>query len=190
MTRQLRSLSVATAVALLALLTFLSAGPSSAYARSLTEAERATLTKALDSFTTAMQANDTVSVVKAMPPLVLERMAEKFGVDVERTINGVAEEMAKGLKEIPFISSRFVIESAKYYEAGDRAPYAVIPSESVIAVDNGRKLLVRSNTLALCDEDSWYFIRLNDAAVTVVREAYPDLPDIKVPPESSELVEN
>jgi hypothetical protein len=167
---------------------FLLLGSSSVEARSLTEAETASLAATVDAFDSAMRSNDLAAVVETIPPRVLEHIAAGAGVGVDELRGLLIKQMGEVLAQATIDSFEMDLAKADHRELEDGIPYALVPTETVMTID-GSKTAMRSHTLALLDEGIWYLVRVSDAKqLEILRQVYPEYVGVEFPRGSMEAL--
>ena len=167
---------------------FLFLAPSSTEARSLTEAETASLAATVGVFDAAMRSNDLGAVVETIPPRVLEHIAAGAGVGVDELRGLLIKQMGEILAQATIDSFGMDLAKAEHRELEDGTPFALIPTETVMTID-GSKTAMRSHTLALLDEGNWYLVRVSDAKqLEILRQVYPEYVGVEFPRGSMEAL--
>ncbi|HEV2501913.1 MAG TPA: hypothetical protein VGV39_02500 [Mesorhizobium sp.] len=160
-----------------------------ALARPATEAENKALVQAVTDFDAAMRGNDYATVVKTIPPRVLEHMAKTSGMTVDALRGIVIEQMQAALATVKIESFAMDVSKVEYKELPNGEPYALIPTEVVMDAGGADKILAKSQTLALLDGGAWYLLRINeDQQVTVMRQVYPEFAEVEFPAGSMEAL--
>lgn len=163
--------------------------PLATAARDLTETESAKLAETVKRFDAAMAATDFGALVKTIPPRILQYLAKKGGGTEEQMSKAIADAMAEAFATVSIASFAMKLPEADHRELSDGTPYLFIPTETVVAVKGGDKILVRSQTLAMMDENEWYLLRTSDAQqTTVLIEVYPEYKGIEFPGDSTEIL--
>jgi hypothetical protein len=162
--------------------------PAPAEARSLTQAEQASLTEVVHAFDAAMRSANYVGIMQVVPSRVLEHIAGKAGVDVEHLTKAIAQQMAEVFAQVKIDSFGIDLAAAEHRELTNRTPYVLIPTE-VVMTAGGQKTAFRSHTLAILDDGAWYLLRVSDAAqLEIMRQVYPEFVDIEFPRGSMEAL--
>ena len=158
-------------------------------ARPLTAVEKAALAERVGTFETAMRSNDLAGLVSVIPPRVLEHIADRAGIAADDVRTVVIEQMAQVLADGMVDSFAMDLPLAEQRELSDGTPYVLIPTKTVIATGNGSRMLFRSHTLALLDENGWYLLRMSDARqLEILREVYPGYAGVEFPLGSMEAL--
>ena len=152
-----------------------------AQARDLTAAERDSLPVAIDSFRAALAAQDVVTVMSFVPPPILARMAERFGMTTPDMVRNMADrtEATGGLVTVHSVAVD--LDGSRTLDA-DGEPYLLIPTEIVITFPNVGKVVETSHTLAFSEAGEWRLVRLGDPeGRDLLRMAYPRFAEIELP---------
>jgi transposase len=162
---------------------------SVAWARPLTDQEKASLAVTVASFDTAMRDGDYARVTKTVPTKVIAAIGRRAGVSPDQ----ILAEMIKAMQET-LQSSAVKIEfsmdlgTAIHKELASGTPYVLIPTQTTVAV-GGQRVRERGHTLALLDEGQWFLLRVNDALqLQILREVYPEFTGIEFPSGSMEAL--
>jgi hypothetical protein len=157
--------------------------------RPLTEAERATLTKAVDLYERAFASDGFDHILSVLPPPFLPAMATMAGVEVDTLRQSLVAEMAGILDEVQVVDFGMDLDDATTGTLAGGQPYAVIPTWVRMKLD-GLQYLGASPTLAILDGDDWYFVRIEgEAERSFAAAIYPDIAAIDFPPPSLSRVE-
>jgi len=152
-----------------------------ASARSLTEAEREALPEAVGTFRTALAAQDVVTAMSFLPPLVAVGMAERMGMSVQEMVQAYADRTAESGAQVTVHSVALDLDSAESGDAGGE-PYLLIPTEIVITFPDVGKLTQTSHTLAFAEGGEWRLLRLGDPeGLALLRRAYPRFESVEMP---------
>ena len=179
-------MKISTAIQI-ALLTAMIATP--ALARELTADETAALAQAVTDFNTAMGEADYATVVKTIPPAVVENIAASGGISASELITTIVSQMEEAMAAVKIESFSMDMAAVKYEETPDGTPYALIPTTTVVDAGAGGKFKAMSDTLALLDDDTWYLMSLSDPAqVGILSQVYPSFTGVQFPPGTMEQV--
>jgi len=150
----------------------------SAQAREITAAERVDLNKAVEVFAAAMRAGDMQAIIDAIPPRILPSVAKSHGIDPAALRLQMIEQFSQAMKAVKIVSFKFDLSSAKFRELPGGAPYALIPTETVVDAGQG-KVQVSSDTLALLEDGHWYLARVEQPGqVQMLTQAYPEFASV------------
>jgi hypothetical protein len=173
-------------VAVFALL--LAAG--AAFARPLTEAENRSLAATIEAFDAAMRASDYETVVKTIPPRIMEHIATQTGMEVDALRKTIIDQMKAALAEVKLLSFGMDLQNAKHRQLANGEPYVLIPTETVMDAGAAGKFKAKSDTLALLDGGTWYLLRVNEAQqVAIMRQVYPEFAGVEFSAGSMEALE-
>lgn len=163
--------------------------PSIVSARELTASEKTNLTDRVVSFTTAFQQSDFEEIGKAVPPKIIEAIAVKAGVSVDRLREAQRSAMQTTLAAAKIVEFSLDENNVEYKQTPDGTPYALIPTRTVIHVEQG-KIETLSHTLGLLDGPAWYLLRVGEMyQVSILRQVYPSFASIEFPESSLKAVE-
>ena len=160
-----------------------------AEARSLDDKEKTALSATIAEFDAAMRASNFNRVVATVPPKVVTAIASKANVDVEKLRVMMVDLMKNMLKSVKIESFSMDTKGMEYKETPTGTPYALVPTETVVAAGDQGRFKQKSQTLALIDEGKWYLVRMSDLQqLVVVREVYPEFMNVEFPQGSMEVL--
>lgn len=165
------------------------AAPIATDARDLTSTENTKLAETVQRFDSAMDSKDFGGLVRTIPPRILKHLAKRGGATDEQINKAIAEALTQAFATVAIQSFAMKLPEADRRELSDGTPYLFIPTETVVSVEGGDKIAVRSQTLAMMDESEWYLLRTSDAEqVAVLIEVYPEYKGIEFPGDSTEIL--
>lgn len=163
--------------------------PSLAVARSLEAKETAALTETVDAFNAAMSTQNFERVVQTIPPKVIGSLAVKAKVSSDQIREIVIDLMKSALATIKIESFGMDIKSAQFKELSTGAPYALIPTTTLMDAGEKGRFQQKSHTLGLLDEGKWYLVRVSEVAqLVILREVYPEFAGVEFPQGSMEVL--
>ena len=125
---------------------------------------------------------------KVIPPRMLEHIAVRAGVGVDKLRSVIVEQMADLVEQVTLHSFGMDLTKAENRELADGTPYVLIPTETVMSMD-GSKMAMRSHTLALLDGGVWHLVRISEAhQLEILRQVYPEYVDVEFPRGSMEAL--
>lgn len=149
-------------------------------ARPLTDAEKDKLQQTVDAFDKAMRDEDYDKVANTIPPRVMEFIAKQAGLEVDALRTVVIQQMEAALAAVTLEEFGMDMKALKEAELDNGAPYALIPTETVMTSEATGTMRVQSETLALLDEGQWYLVRVNDLQqVAILRQVYPEFSTVE-----------
>jgi hypothetical protein len=156
----------------------------------LKDGDLAALQTRVDSFTAVIGSGDFAGVFDYMPPKVLSSIATQYGASVEQIKDVTKKQIEETAKTVKFDS--FQIDTAKIRpgKLSDGMVYALIPTETVMTIENAGRMRARSETLALKDEKIWYLVRIDDKTqIDILRRAYPGFSEVEFASGSMEEIQ-
>ena len=168
----------------LAALALLLAIAAPALADDLTEAQQAALTERVESFDAAMRESDMQEVMGVVPPKVLDKIAAQSGLSVDDLLAAMQTQMDEIIGTVKIESFGMDLEGVEYTALDSGIVYGMIPTETVIdlGAEGGGKMRATSQTLGLLDGDTWYLVRIDDAAMAaIIKDVYPEFADVEFP---------
>jgi hypothetical protein len=157
-----------------------------AWARPLTDQEKAALAATVSNFDAAMRDGDHARVARSVPPKVLAALARRANATPE----AVVAAMVKAMQTLQGKIESFGMDlgTAVHKELASGTPYLLIPTQTTMGVA-GTRVQVRTHTLVLLDEGKWYLLRINNAPqLQILREAYPEFAGVEFPSSSTEML--
>ncbi len=173
----MKLLNLAAACALLA---------SPTIARELTSEENSAVQERLDILVAGIEESDGEAIVATLPPRVLELIAEKSsGIDIETLREVMATQITESMQSIEIENVQSDLDAADLSE-GEEIEFGYAPFEFDLT-QNGSELRINNPILIVHEksEDAWYALRVDQAQLPLLREAYPDLAEIEVPESSA-----
>jgi hypothetical protein len=164
---------------------------SAAWARPLSNQEKAALASTVQSFDTAMREGNYTRVTQTVPPKVIAAIARRAGAAPDQVVAAMIKQMEQTLQggDVKIESFGMNLGAAIYTELPSGTPYVLLPTETVIAVAGRGRVRERSHTLALLDEGKWFLLRVSDdGQVQILREVYPEFTSVDLPRGSTEIL--
>lgn len=160
-------------------------------AQEISAATQQALADRVASFDAAMKANDMKTVMGALPPQVLAKVASMFSVTEEQLLEAMQQQIDEAMKTVTIVSYGMDVENAEFVTTPEGFTYAFVPTETVIDLgEKGGKMRATSSTLAVLDGETWYLARVDDPQqADIVKEIYPALADVEFPAATTETVE-
>ena len=148
----------------LAVAALLLAFTGASFAVELTPAQYESLTTRILSFDAAMKAKSVPDIMGVVPPKVLDKIASNFNVSSAELVAATQQQFDEAMKSVEIISFGMDIDNAEIMALADGTPYALIPTETVMARGAaGGKLRARSSTLGLPDGEACSLVPVADA---------------------------
>lgn len=146
------------------------------------------LLRTVDSFETAMGADDFRTVIGLIPEKVFARMAAELDVTPEHLTELVAAQMEKVLDDVTIVEFGMETDDIAVKETENGVSYVFLPTRTVVAI-HGAQVETRSHTLALREGEEWRLVRIDDdAQLRVLREAYPGFVGIEFPRATTKIL--
>jgi hypothetical protein len=160
-------------------------------ARAFDDTEKAGMIAAVGDFGDAFQSGNYDAVFSYMPPKVLAAIASSAGVDEAALLEALSGEMAAVMAAVTLESFEMDTDAATYATTPDGSrDYALIPTETLMTVDNVGRARATSQTLAFTDAGDWYLVRIDDPQqVQILQAAHPEFAGIAFPSGTMEFIE-
>jgi hypothetical protein len=153
-----------------------------AAAREPTAEERAGLLARVSAFETAMRDKNYAAMVDGIPPRMMELIAKNAGATPVQVRAASTQAISAAMAQVEFVSFGMDVNKAELGEGTDGAPYALLPTVTVLSVAGGGKVEARSHTLGVLLDNGWALIRLQEPAqLAVFRQAYPNFASVEIP---------
>jgi hypothetical protein len=162
-----------------------------AWARPLSDQERASLAAAIESFGAAVREGNYARMAQSMPPKVVASFARRAGATPGQIVDLMTKVMQQTWQDGDVKIESFAIDlgSADHKELASGIPYVLIPTQTTMIAVGGLRLRERSHTLALLDGGKWFLLRINDAAqVQILLDGYPEFTGADLPSGSIEYL--
>ncbi|MEM7301871.1 MAG: hypothetical protein AAF468_12365 [Pseudomonadota bacterium] len=172
-----------TARTCLLILAFIAAFPVNA--RSLSEVEKQDLAVLAQRYEAAYLKRNYWFLGASVPPRVMKRYVEGRGAADMKPDRWVALFVADSKeveRQIGATIETFELnfDRARFEEAADGEPYAILPSVSVVALRDGNRFELKSPYLALIDGGKWYLINVGfGGTMGSVKGIYPSFDEIE-----------
>ncbi len=156
---------------------------SPAMAQELTPEASARIEQRLADFNAVMTRMDMGATFDFVPPKLKVKIAETFGVKPDDLKTAMADVMAEALKTVKFESFNMDFASATIATTSDGSrTYALIPTETIMAVEGAGKFRATSQTLAMDEDGEWYLVRVDDPNQSnLIKQVYPEFADVDFP---------
>lgn len=153
-----------------------------AMAREATAGEKSALASTIARFDAGMKALDFGVIADIMPPAIVKLILASGKLDRQQFRASLQAQMQKTAAQVKFESFKMDAASALWREDAKGAPYALVPTETIM-ITQGRRVRAVSHTLALIDDGQWYLLRVESPQhAAVLKQAYPALANIAIPP--------
>ncbi len=161
---------------------------SAAVAAELTAEQRSSLETRIAGFEQGVLDSDMSVVIHGVPDAMLETIVKPYNMTIDEFVTATQAGYAQALKTIKIVSFEMDLSAAQIESTADGAPYALIPTDSV--VDRGLgNILTKSDTLAFLEQGKWYLLRTEDPRmVDLFKKTYPAFADVDIKPATSETV--
>ncbi|MBX4336351.1 hypothetical protein [Bartonella raoultii] len=153
-------------------------------ASTITHQKLIELEEAASAYSKAIQNADASAILNAIPPQIINSLTakKKFSKSqFQQIMKNQIERLAKNYK----IESIHVDQKQKREgELDNGIPYFIIPVEFVTTTNTGKKCSIKTEIIALFENNKWYFIRGNDESIlNITSKSFPGLEKIKVNPQ-------
>lgn len=160
-------------------------------AQDIGNADRAAIAGQIEAFDAIMKAGRMADSLDFVPPRLLRAIAGTVGLPEAEFKAMVGASIADAIKGATFVSFGMDMAAAVVGITPDRSrSYMLIPTESVIALPQVGRLLSKTSTLALKDEDQWYLVRVDNAAqIVILKDVYPEFARVEFPTGSTAAID-
>jgi hypothetical protein len=156
----------------------------------LKNSDLAALQIRVDRFAAVIGSGDFAGVFDYMPPKVLSSLAAQYGASIEKIKEVTRKQIEETAKTVKFDSFHMDTAKIKPGELSDGTVYALIPTETVMTIENAGRMRATSETLAFKDKEIWYLVRIDDGTqVEILRRAYPRFSEIEFASGSMEEIQ-
>jgi hypothetical protein len=161
-----------------------------AIAEQLSADDSALLQTRVDSFNAAFLNGDFPEVMSAMPAKMKTFIAENAGVTIEALDAAMIEQTKAAMATVTVDQFDMAMGDATSDVTPEGRPYSLIPTATLMTIENVGKVQGTSSTLAMKDEGKWYLVRIDDEnQVNLLRAVYPDFGAIDFPIGTMQVIE-
>jgi hypothetical protein len=152
-------------------------------------ADTAALAAVVEQFSTDVRDTNVPGVLKVMPPKIWNYVKEKSkATDVQITA-AISAAMKKSQEKIKIVGFSLNVAEATSHVLSDGGSYMLVPTETRMKTNAGELYVVRTQTLALLEDQKWYLVRINDVQQRKILGAvYPAFQTVQFPEEQTEIV--
>ena len=164
------------------------AGPVQAQGLAPTDLEAVELLR--DEFNTAFTNNDIDAVVGAVPPKVIQFIAETNGIDPDQFRTMMVQQTEAMMGSVEVLGFSMDTGNMITGETPAGRTYALVPTVTEMDVDGAGKIRSTSDTVFLQDEGEWYMVRVDNAQQEqILKAVYPDFADVEFTPGTVEQID-
>lgn len=141
-------------------------------------------------FTSYVARSDMAAILNFLPPKILEQYAVGGGSTVEEVKRAAVSEMDEVLKMVRIDDFAMDTKNANPVKLSDGTIYVLFPTKMRMTIDGTTKAVSSSETLAIEENERWYFLRVDKPAhVESLRKAYPAFAEVEFKPGTMEFLE-
>jgi hypothetical protein len=157
-------------------------GLSTGAAQAVTPEDRSAVSAVVERFLAAFGAGDAEGMVSVMPPEYVTAHAQRVGIGPQ-TYRGLVVHFTEVALDNGAIEELMLdLAGMAFRETPVGDAFGLIPTRSV-AIKNGERVEMISDTLALKDSGEWWLIQVNDDnQISVLREVYPAFANVTFRP--------
>ncbi|MHC5307135.1 hypothetical protein [Bartonella sp. LJL80] len=150
-------------------------------ARPASEAEVKLLGEATSAYANALQTADFDSILNAIPPRIVEKLAEQSKIAPEQFRQIMINQMKQLSNSYKVVQIAINQTKKRAGEFEDGTPYFIMPLDFTILANGSDKSRIKGELVAILDNDKWYFVRGDDAAtLSTMNAAFPGFEKIKL----------
>ncbi len=169
-------------------LTVLCAG--AVHARDAIDTEKAALTETVSDFNQAMEKLDFKRVVATIPPKVIAKIAANADLPIDKVTEMTISVMKSSMEAVKLGSFAMDLAKVEHKHLASGEPYALIPTVTVIGLEDKQRVEQKSLTLGLLDGGQWYLVRVSEASqLLILRDVYPEFAGVEFPRGSMEVLD-
>jgi hypothetical protein len=160
-------------------------------AQRIEQADRSAIDARIDAFDAMMKAGRFEEMVDFMPPRMWRMLLDQSGVTDQQMRAIMKAQMIETFKTVKIISYSMDSRAATLGTTPDKTrDYLLIPTETVMEIPDGQRLLSKSRTLALKDGNQWYVARIQGPQqILMLRAAYPEFAGVDFPSDTTAVVD-
>ncbi len=166
----------------------LCAGPVNA--RDAIDTEKAALAATVTDFNQAMAKLDFKRVVATIPPKVIAKIAAKADLPLAKVTEMTIAVMKTSMETVKLESFSMDMAKVEHKQLASGEPYALIPTVTVMGLEDKQRVEQKSLTLALLDAGQWYLVRVSETSqLLILRDVYPEFAGVEFPRGSMEVLD-
>jgi hypothetical protein len=161
----------------------------SVHAKEFQSQELAALKDRIASFSAAFETLDIKVITGVIPPKVKAYIRDQAKLTDAQLEEGMATVLKQTMEKVKIISFKIEPDKATSHDISNDRTYLLLPTETVMSITEGEKIVVKSQTLAMLEGDTWYLVRINDAQQRMILgEVYPEFKGVEFPDEQMETI--
>ncbi|AQS41215.1 MAG: Hypothetical protein BHV28_05040 [Candidatus Tokpelaia hoelldobleri] len=158
------------------LVLILTGSVSPGFARQANEVELKMLDETVRIFQYATEKADASMLAGQMlSPRLIQEMARMEGIGEEAVVRNTRQQIAVTAGIYQFSRCDILLDERTGGELVDGSPYFIIPMESVLKIQAGQKVWIKSDIAAVFDRDRWYIVTGGVVHRLYIEKAYPGL---------------
>ncbi|MBL6426485.1 MULTISPECIES: hypothetical protein [Maritimibacter] len=143
--------------------------------------DKAAVESAIASFDADFRGKNFEGVLNAMPPKMLNYMAQQIGIPAAELPATMARQMSVFMGDVTVERFNMNTNRMTTGTTSGGMDYAFIPTRTTVKGPEGRQTM-NSYTLALQEEGKWYLIRIEqEQQLNIVKAVYPAFSNVRLP---------
>jgi hypothetical protein len=162
-----------------------------AFADPIPEGDRAAIAERVQSFDAAFRGGDMAAVFDYMPTKILANLSAQSGISEDELKTLMKEQIDLAFQTVTIDEFGMDMDTATWATTPDGSRgYAMIPTFTVMTIEDAGTMRAEGDTLAFADEGKWFLVRVDDPAqVQMLSAAYPEFTGVVFEPASIQAVE-
>ena len=149
--------------------------------------QRQEMAATVETFATAFQEKDFLTVFSTVPVGIIEHISEMAGMEPGVLAQTMANQMGQAMQSVEILDVNFDTDGAQWSETSEGRAYALVPTAfSLKLLTTGQIIDTDTHTLAFADAGTWYLVRVEEAQqIAVLTTVYPEFQGVTFPSGSS-----
>lgn len=133
-------------------------------------------------FITDMESDDIAGVIDAIPPRILDHIAQSNGMEPALLRDALIQQMNQVMQTATIDAFSMDVDQLVTGVTPIGRAYALVPTTTVLTIAGANTMEAVSQTLFLDDEGEWFMVRVDDPSQEqILRAVYPDFATINLP---------
>lgn len=145
------------------------------------DSDRAAVKGVLDKLIEDLQSGNYADVFTAMPPGLIEKMAEPTGMDAQAFTTVMVQQLGAAMQQLEIQEVSYDLDGMQTATSSADRDYAIVSTSTVMKMGTETVKAI-GPAVAFEDEDKWYVLQIQSPdQAALLGSLYPDLAGIDVP---------
>lgn len=155
----------------------------------LSDYDRKIIRATFDQVILDIKNNNMQGMVAASPSEFTRTIHGIFGLDDKTAVKEYEDRLKNGDDSYRILEVSYDLDKVVSVKVKSNLEYALIPTQDIVQIKRWRAK-GKGTTIALKDGSKWYLVRIDTRVVfKTLQLIYPDLADLDMPPNSTEILE-